>query len=69
MMSSFKIKEFKNGMTIRELKELVKDLPERDEERDEDYEVWMSGSGRGLSSPVLSVCPLNAGDILFEYFV
>ena len=50
-------------MTISELKELIANLPDRDE-AGEDYEVWML-TGRNLSSPVLDMVPLNRGDVLF----
>jgi len=55
--------DFKNGMTVRELKALVADLPEKDDSG-EDYEVWMM-TGDGLTSEVTSVSPLNEGDVLF----
>lgn len=55
--------EFDNGMTVRELKALVASLPERDGIGN-DYEVWMM-TGKGVSSPVSSICRLNAGDVLF----
>ncbi len=49
--------DFRVAMTIKELKEVLKDWP--DELVDgSDAEVWME-TGPGVSSPVLSVCPLN----------
>jgi hypothetical protein len=48
---------FENGLTVRELKELVKDWPEENEEG-ELCEVWL-GDGRGLSNQVREVSPLN----------
>lgn len=52
--------EAPNGLTIKELKELIKDLPEENE-YGEPFEVWIE-TGRGLSSPVKSVWPLNKRD-------
>lgn len=52
-----------NGITIKQLKDFVKDLPEKDE-FDEDYEVLMY-VGDSLSSPVKSINKLNSGDIIF----
>lgn len=51
------------GLTIKELKEIVKDLPDTDEDGD-DYEVWIMTSD-GLSNIVKSVYTLNRGDIIF----
>lgn len=46
-----------NGLTIKELKDILKDLPENDK-TGEPYEVWMM-TNRGLSSPI------SGSDILF----
>jgi hypothetical protein len=44
--------ENKEGITIKELKELVKDLPEKDGNGD-DYEVWVENTDDdGLSNVV-----------------
>lgn len=48
---------YENGMTVKELKELVKDWPEVDV-NGEPTEVWME-TGRGLSSPVRVAVKLN----------
>lgn len=56
---------FKDGMTVRELKALVKNLEEKDE-HGEEYEVWVE-SGAGLSSPVHQASSLNKGDIFLGY--
>jgi hypothetical protein len=66
--------QFPNGMTVRELKEVVKSWPETDEFGD-DREVWMEVDDEG-SNQVKSIMPLNAqygdnltitsADILFE---
>jgi len=63
MSVRFEAQEFPMGMTIRELKQLVADLPEKDE-GGEEYEVWAT-TGWCLSSPVINVWPLNRGDIIF----
>lgn len=56
----------KVGMTIKELKDLVKDLPEVDE-NGENYEVWVENCEyRGLSNPVRTITRLNKGDILLS---
>lgn len=48
---------FEKGMTIRELKTIVKDLPEIGADG-EPLEVWIE-TGRGLSSIVTSISALN----------
>ena len=54
----------KTGITIKELKELVKDLPEVDE-YGEDYEVWVENTDdEGLSNSAKTIMRLNKGDIL-----
>jgi hypothetical protein len=54
----------KTGITIRELKELVKDLPEVDE-YGEDYEVWVENTdNEGLSNAAKTIMQLNKGDII-----
>lgn len=58
------VKYFPNGLTVRELKEMIKDWPEEDEFGNES-EVWIETSD-GLSNLVTSVWPLNSTDILFE---
>ena len=52
-------------MTIRELKEYVKDLPEVDVDGEE-YEVWLDGTGckPGLTNECTTIERLNKGDIL-----
>lgn len=45
------------AITIKELKELVKDLPEVDPDTGEEYELWMS-TGERTSSPVKSIWQL-----------
>lgn len=54
----------KTGITIKELKELVKDLPEVDE-YGEDYEVWVENTDdEGLSNSAKTIMQLNKGDII-----
>ena len=57
-----------NGLTIKQLKEILNHLPEQNE-YGEDYEIWM-GTGNGLSNVVKSVCALNKRndgcDVLLE---
>lgn len=56
----------KNGITIKELKELVKDLPEQDE-NGEDFELWvMNTDGSSLSNVAKSIMQLNRGDLIVE---
>jgi hypothetical protein len=57
--------QFHNGMTIRELKDLVKDLPETNPSTGENFEVWMEVE-EGLTSPVVAAWTLNKGDILLS---
>ena len=66
--------ENRNGVTVKELKEFIKDWPEEGE-NGEPTEVWMT-TGAHTSSPVKAVWPLNKrtrdysdskyADILFE---
>lgn len=50
------------GMTVRELKAVIKDWPE-EAENGEPTDVWMQ-TGRGLSSPVGTVRQLGASDLI-----
>lgn len=50
------IKHYPNGMKVRELKELIKDWPEKDD-FGEDCEVWI-GEGH-VSNAVKHAYPLN----------
>ena len=56
-----------NGLTIKELKEIIKNMPDNDN-NGEPYEVWIHTS-KGLSSPVKEISPLNksehGSDIIF----
>jgi hypothetical protein len=51
-------------LTVKKLKEFVKDLPEVDEYGD-DYEVWI-GEKDGLSNCASSIMRLNKGDVIIE---
>jgi hypothetical protein len=56
----------KKGITIKELKELLKDLPEVDE-HGEDYEVWVENTDdEGLSNSAKTIMQLNKGDIIIS---
>jgi len=56
----------KNGITIKELKELVKDLPEQDE-NGEAFELWvMNTDGSSMSSTAKSIMQLNRGDLIVD---
>jgi hypothetical protein len=58
----------KEGITIRELKNLIKELPEVDYETGEEFEVWINGTNceYGLSNSCKSIIKLNKGDIILE---
>lgn len=64
-VNPFKILRSENGITVAELKALVKDLPETDKNGDP-YGVWI-GNKESASNAALEICPLNQGDILIEY--
>jgi len=49
-------------MSIKNLKDLIKDLPEKNEYGD-DFEVWLDNHD-GTSDIACIVTPLNLGDIL-----
>lgn len=51
------IKEYPNGLTIKELKEFINSLPDEMEDG-EPYEVWIE-SGAGLSNVVKRLAALN----------
>jgi hypothetical protein len=53
------------GVTVKQLKEVVRDLPETNPHTGDDYTVWV-GYDNGYSNPVLYVCKLNAGDLILE---
>jgi len=53
------------GITIKQLKEYVKDLPEQNA-FGEDYEFWVDGTDckEGLTNVAKSLCRLNEGDLI-----
>ena len=56
----------KNGITIKQLKELVKHLPEKDEYGD-DFEVWvMSTDGTKTSSTSIAKSIINIGNLIIN---
>ncbi len=59
---------FPNGLTVKELKELIKDWPET-YENGEPTEVWIE-TAPGISNVVTKIVPLNfqenSADIIFE---
>ena len=55
--------EYPMGMTVKQLKNIIKDWPEEDDNGD-DSEVFLV-TGLNLSGPVTEVCRLNSTDILF----
>jgi len=55
-----------NGITVKQLKELVKDLPETNESGEE-YEVWLTNtSDERVSNVCKYVYRLNEGDIILK---
>lgn len=55
-----------DGITIKELKEYVNNLPEQDK-YGEYFRLWATDSGDTcLSSPVKNIYPLNKGDLIME---
>lgn len=49
---------YENGLTVAQLKAIIKDWPETNDETGEPNEVWL-GDGRGLSNQAREVSPLN----------
>jgi len=67
---------FPNGMTVKDLKNLLLEYPEFDDVTGEECTVWMSTTNN-LSSPVINAIPLNkrtsesvdnSADILFSTY-
>lgn len=63
-INPFNILRSENGITIAELKALVKDLPETDKNGDP-YEVWI-GNKENTSNVAREIWPFNEGDILIR---
>ena len=56
-----------NGITIKELKDLINSLPETDPYTGDNYTVWIEDTrNAGLSSLAKSIWELNSGDILLS---
>jgi hypothetical protein len=55
-----KIQEFPSGMTVKDLKESIKDWPEFDENGDP-CEVWIETMD-GRSNQAVSICALNKNE-------
>jgi len=55
--ASMQMKSFPNGLTVKDLKEIIADWDETDEDG-APTEVWIE-TGWGLSSVVIEVTPLN----------
>jgi hypothetical protein len=51
------MKDYKNGMTVRELRVIVRDWPLYNAYTGEECEVWIRVEG--LSNQVKTVCPLT----------
>ena len=59
----------KAGITIKQLKELVKDLPEENE-YGESYEVWVENTDdERLSNSAKTIMNLNKGDLIISCVV
>jgi len=58
-----KTREVRCCLTVRELKELLQDVPDQDASGEES-EVWMM-TGESLSSPIRNIAPLSNGGIVF----
>jgi len=56
----------KQGITIKQLKEFVKDLPEQDQDGN-DFELWvMNTDGTNCSNVATDIWQLNGGDLIVE---
>jgi len=56
-----------NGITIKQLKELIKDLPTNDPVTGDDYEVWIENTdNEGLSNSAKTIMRLGVGDIIIS---
>jgi len=57
----------KDGITIKQLKDLVNNLPDINPTTGEEYEVWVMNTEKdGHSNPCKSIFKLNSGDIIFD---
>lgn len=53
-----------DGITVKQLKEWIRDLPEVDS-NGEDYEVWISAN-KGWSKLAVELSILNEGDVIIS---
>lgn len=58
--------ENKNGITVKQLKEFVNNLPETNK-YGEDYEIWISDSKTDLSNVAVKIISLNESDVLLVH--
>jgi hypothetical protein len=57
----------KDGITIKQLKDLVNNLPDTNPTTGEEYEVWIMNTDKdGRSNSCKSILQLNKGDIIFN---
>jgi len=71
--NSVAMRDYPSGLTVRELKDAIKDWPEINEHTGEECEVWLT-TGDSLTSIATGITPLNkrnndgidSADILFE---
>ncbi len=62
MKNKFKFIRFENGLTIKELKEIIKNLPEKNN-LDEPFEIWIENTKNSMSSrQVTEIRPLNQSE-------
>ena len=55
----------KTGITLKQLKQYIKNLPETDS-YGEPYLVWVEHTDdEWLSTPIKSICKIDKGDIIF----
>jgi hypothetical protein len=52
------------GITVKQLKEYLKNVKDVDSITGEDTEVWLD-NGNGTSSPLITIRRLNRADIIF----
>jgi hypothetical protein len=55
------MKKFKNGMTVKDLKLLLSEWPEKDDRTGEDCEVWIE-SKEGFTNQCRKATPLNKSE-------
>lgn len=64
------IKQNTDGLTLKELREIIDQMPDEDPLTGEPNEVWIGHDkrphGTGLSSPATEVAELGRGSIIFE---